>query len=366
MTTFSSASKDSAQSGVHHFYEWSGSAYEIGNQHGQALREIIREFAPALQSGAEVHGQSEAQFLDRYRALYEPFFIEFVPRAIEETRGLAYGAQLSYEQAFFAATRDGARTPPPTQTEEGCTAFFCGPGTTRDGHTLIGQTKDTSAPLARYRIMKLCYDDGLRVLSLNYPGWLTHIGLSSHGLANTGNSLYAEAPSGETVPFLLLKRLVLEKKTVAEVLSMTAKLHFENGCFFVGSSNGEGVCIEFVAGRQAVRDVSQQAFGHANSVLTPGLQIYEKGDKNASGDMASSPCRQKNVQHRLDEKWGNLDMDILEGIAADHHEYPYSICRHGIPGQSRTTAACIADLTGSKARICIGNPCAAPFHEYSL
>jgi isopenicillin-N N-acyltransferase-like protein len=367
MSTSPSVVKSPAQSGVHHVYEWSGSAYEIGRQHGEALRaEIIQEFAPALRHVAEVLGWSEARVLDRHRALYEPVFTELVPRAIEEIRGLAHGAQLSYEQAFFAATRDGAGSPPPSRTDEGCTAFFCGRNTTHDGRVLIGQTKDTGAPLSRYRITKLCYDDGLSAISLNYPGWLAHVGLSSNGLANTGNSLYAQPPSEETMPFSLLKRLVLESNTIEGVLTATARLCFENGCLLVGGSGGEGACIEFVAGRRAVFDISQQAFGHANSILDPELQAYESRSKNASSDTASSAYRQRTIQRRLDEKRGGLDVDALKSIVSDHHEYPHSICRHAEPGESRTTAAFIADPTARAVHLCIGNPCTAPFREYSL
>jgi isopenicillin-N N-acyltransferase-like protein len=214
--------------------------------------------------------------------------------------------------------------------------------------------------------MHLHYDDGQSVLSLNYPGWLAHIGISSNGLASTGNSLYATPPAEDTVPFSLLKRLILEKKTVPEVLAATAPLRFENACLLIGSSNGEGVCIEYVAGRRSLRDISQQEFGHANSILDPKLQIFEVAPKHETGDMASSSYRQKNIQRLLEEEHGNLDAEVLQRIVADHGDYPHSICRHGATGQSQTTSAFIADLTDRKVHLCIGNPCVAPFREYSL
>jgi isopenicillin-N N-acyltransferase-like protein len=354
----------SACSGAHFVYEWSGSAFEIGRQHGETLRdEIIGEFAPALQSAAGVLGVSEARVLDRHRALYERQFAALLPRAIEEIQGIARGAELSYEQAFFAATRDGVR---PTQLADGCTAFFCGKSTTRTGGVLLGQTKDTPAPLSRYRIMKLHYDDGLRVVTLNYPGWIAHAGISSNGLANTGNSLYAAPPDEETVPFSLLKRLVMEKNSTQEVLRSVAGLHFENCCVIIGDAAGAGICIEYVAGRQSTRDVSGEAFGHANSVLDPELKPLEDNAHDLCGDSASSPFRQKRIQHFLDEARGDLNVDRLKTFVADHEEYPHSICRHGECGDSSTTAAFIADLDAAALHVCIGNPCIAPFTEYSV
>ena len=353
-------------SDAHTFYELSGSAHEIGQRQGQIFKgEIVREFQPALTRLCERLGGSEARVLDRYRALYEPLFQKLAPRAIEEIEGLADGAELSYEQAFFAAIRDGAKAPYVTPRHEGCTAFYCGPNTTRGGRVLIGQTKDTSAPLSRYQVLQLHYDDGLSVLTLKYPGWNAHIGVSSYGLGNIGNSLYAASPRSETAPFSLLKRLVMERKNVQDVLDAIADLTFENGCFMMADEK-TAVCLEFVAGQRSQRDVSKQAFGHANSILDPGLKTLEEYSANPSSDMASSDFRQKNIQRWLDDNKGNLDVETLKNAVADHEDFPNSICRHAPCGESRTTAAFIADLTARKAHICIGNPCSRQYREYSV
>lgn len=353
--------------GEYHVYEWRGSAHEIGRQHGRALREqIVQEFAPELGQLTQNTSQSETKILERYRALYEPLFREFLPRTIEEIEGLAQGAELTYEQAFFAATRDGAKCHKVVDTPEGCTAFFCGSPTTRSNNALMGQTKDTSAPLARYRIMRIHYSDGLSMILLNYPGWLSHMGLSSHGLANTGNSLFAHPSEGNTVPFSFIKRLAMEKETVEEVLAICESLPFENCCLMLGSSSNEGVCLEFVAGKRSIRDISNEAFGHANSILDPSLQSHETTSTDPFSDLVSSKYRKNQIQQLLDNGKGRLNCEELKKFVADHHNHPNGICRHGRCGESRTTAAFIANLTDRKVHICIGNPCAAAFTEYSL
>jgi len=99
------------QQGKQHFYDWHGSAYEIGLQHGQALREeIIREYLPALQSLIETSGQNEAQLLEGIIAQYEPIFERYVPGTLDEIQGLADGSGLDYRHAFFAAIRDGMKS----------------------------------------------------------------------------------------------------------------------------------------------------------------------------------------------------------------------------------------------------------------
>lgn len=119
------------------FHDWHGSAHDIGFQHGKTLsRQIVAECQPALDAAAASNGQTVDGFLLRY--------------------------------AFFATTRDGARLS--FGKDEGCTAFHTAADTTADGHVLLGQTKDTGAPLERYHIMRRVYDDGLAVLTLNYAG----------------------------------------------------------------------------------------------------------------------------------------------------------------------------------------------------
>ncbi|MEO6907164.1 MAG: C45 family autoproteolytic acyltransferase/hydrolase, partial [Abditibacteriaceae bacterium] len=180
---------DRSQHKVHH---WSGSPFEIGLRHGRALCAQIRsEYEPALREFAQCCRQSEGQVLDGLVRHLEPIFQQYVPHAVEEIQGLAQGSELSFPQAFFAATRDGLAFPSQNDIalDDGeCTAVVCGKGTTQNGEVLIGQTKDTCAPLERYHIMRLDYSDGRRSIVLNYPGWCANIGLTSHGLCFTGNS----------------------------------------------------------------------------------------------------------------------------------------------------------------------------------
>lgn len=348
--------------GRHQCHVWRGSSFDVGFQHGRALRrQIIAEAHAALRQFAGQHGRSVARTLDFVVAAYEPLFRDRVPRAIEEIKGLAKGAGLSYAHAFFAATRDGLRLP--RRREAACTSLVCGKGTTVGDKVLMGQTKDTTAPLTRYHITRIAYDSGQRVIGLNYAGWFTHLALTSDGLALVGNALYAASPRGETAPFSLLKRLVVEKQSVQEVLDGIRGLVFENSCVQIGDATGHLVCIENVAGHQQVRDVSGRAFGHANSVLSARLRKYE--DRILGSP--SSPLRQKNVQRLLDSHVGRLSPKIARRILADHTDFPLSICRHrSAQDPIVTTAAFLANLTDREVEIAIGHPCVAPFQKYTM
>lgn len=344
------------------FHDWHGSAYEIGAQHGKTLaRQIVAECQPALDAAVASGKQTAEAFLCRYRECYEPVFQEVVPRAIDEIRGIAGGSGLAYEHAFFAATRDGAKLA--ERSRDACTAFYCARSTTADGHVLIGQNKDTDAPLNRYHLMRRVYDDGPAVLTLNYPGWIANIGLNAHGVGCTGNSLYARPAEVLTVPFSLMRYLTAEAESTADVAAWADWLAIENCCMIVADAAGEAFCLESVAGRQERRDIAGQAFGHANSILSPDLQMYE----DTALYSPSSPCRQRNIQRHLDATRGRLDVALLQTILSDHADHPHGICRHTAADDPIvTTAALVADCTSRTIRVALGNPCTAEFQTYSV
>ena len=197
---------------------------------------------------------------------------------------------------------------------------------------------------------------------MNYPGWIANISITSDGLAFTGNSLYAPSPDGASAPSSFLKRLIMEKRSTQEVLDAVRGMSFNNGCLLVGDRSGHMVCMELVAGRIAVRDVSGQAFGHANDVLIQDVKKFETASQSAS-----SPLRQANIDRILREDAGQVSTGLLKEAFRNHKDYPLSICRHPSARDTATTnAAFIADLNSLEMHIAIGNPCVAPFVKYDI
>jgi isopenicillin-N N-acyltransferase-like protein len=345
-----------ARRGQQFVYEFRGTPYEVGLQHGRALaREIRREAQPAAESLARKRHASVGEAVRRVRSRYEGLFREHMPTVLDEIHGIAEGAELSYDYAFFAATRDMMNT-------GACTAVAASGKQTRGG-VLIGQTKDTGSPLDRFRILRIAYASGRRMVVLNYPGWIANLCLTSDGLSFTGNSLHATAPGGATVPGSFLKRLIQEKQSIREVLDAIRGMQFENGCLLIAEAAGRAVCMELAAGHVEVRDISGEAFGHANEILTPGLKRFE----SANGRSASSPLRQATIDRLLRAQEGGITVEWMQEAFRNHEGFPLSICRHPDPRDPDTTnAAFVADLGRREMHIAIGNPCVASFQRYVL
>ncbi|HCN10572.1 MAG TPA: hypothetical protein DIT01_21815 [Lentisphaeria bacterium] len=343
------------------FYNFHGTPYEIGTQHGVAMRQaIIEESAAAIAQLTNLRSWSETAALQYMVDAYEPLFRQYTPRALEEVRGIADGAELSYAHAFFCATRDQM---PMRSEADGCTAFACGMSATRDGHVLMGQTKDTGAPLERYRIMRVTDDRDERRLMLNYPGWIANLCVTSQGMAFTGNSLYARMPQGDVAPSSLLKRIIMESASVRDVLDSMAGLRFSNGCYMVGDATGHLVRMEWVSGDVDIEDISTTAYGHANTILCERLKVHELDEPS----VACSPVRGKRVQSVLDHLADDITVESLQQLTADHGNDPQSICSHQAPDALIwTTAAIVSDLTAREMYIAIGNPCQTAFQHYTL
>lgn len=361
----------------HHFYHWQGSAYDIGFQHGTILKNpIIAECKKALDHFVHASGLPQSQFLDRFRQIFEPWFTQHAPRTIDEIHGMANGAGVDFSYAFFAAVRDGAKinpsSPATTNTnnddkdDAGCTAIYCSGLNTQHGTPFIGQNKDANAPLDRYRIMRRAYDDGLTTITLNYPGWIANIGMSSHGLGWTGNSLHGLRSSRkpeEIVPYSLLRAVIAQSATIDQVNRAIEQFPTDNCCMMVADAHNRAICLECVHDQRQVQDISNRVFGHANCVLSETLKPYE----HAVSHSPSSSQRQRNVQKHLDESNGTIDIARIKTILSDHTDQPGSICLHPHDGEPiATTASFIADLAQQQIHIAIGRPCEHPYDVYHI
>eukprot|EP01050_Picozoa_sp_SAG11_P025112 SAG11_NODE_5564_length_1522_cov_1.874912_1_plen_239_part_00 len=161
---------------AHLLHSFAGDSFAIGQQHGAALAAEIRtEYEPALRQLAEARGETIDATLRAFAAKYGPIIDELDSTALDEVRGTAVGAELSFDAAFFAAYRDGTpaafgpelRSDSPQQRGDGCTAVTCNGEATASGGVLIGQTKDTGMPLDRYRMQRIQHDSGRTHLLCN-------------------------------------------------------------------------------------------------------------------------------------------------------------------------------------------------------
>jgi hypothetical protein len=362
----------------HHdlYYEFSGTAYEVGLQHGQALAaEICAEYQPALAScAARRGGEGQLATLAAFAAEFLPIVDELLgPEAKAEVAGAAEGAGISFEAAFFAAYRDGWDGARGTAAGEGCTAFACCADVTSTGGVVLGQTKDTGAPLERYRVVRLNYtDSNTQHVLCTYPGWAASWGLLSGGnLGWVGNSVYGLPPSPASVqvlPTSILKRLAMQSTSVADLIATASGLRFADGAFTIGDKAGAAWLLESVAGQSEWTEITGGTATHANHVLSPTLSLVEdKAGGWGTSFMSDSRDRQARLEALLSEDGVSASVDKLQLALADRGVGgAFPICSHEGESEIWTTAAYIVDLAGGVLSLCIGPPDGNTFLQYTL
>jgi hypothetical protein len=144
--------------------EVTGSAYELGYQHGAQAAPLIERY---LRLTERLTGKPR-DVLCRNAMTLLPYMTALSPAFVEEVRGLAAGADIAFEEAVLCQARAEAGRVP----EGGCTAFAVTGSATANGQTLAGQNQDLEAEYADVALLlKVKPTDGRpRALMFTFAG----------------------------------------------------------------------------------------------------------------------------------------------------------------------------------------------------
>lgn len=298
--------------------EVSGNAYDMGYQHGAQAADLVEHYLRLIErltrQSRDVLCRKAMTFLPRIEAL-SPLFVE-------EVRGLAEGAGISFEEAVLCQARAEAGH----VSEGGCTAYVVSGEVTVDGQPLAGQNQDLEPEYADVAILlRIKPTDGRpRALMFTFAGQLGYAGMNEHGLAHFANALY-DCPWQPGLPHYPLKRLMLEKQTVGECIQLLAQ-HRTCSAANVVLCDGQGGIADVEVRPEGIalfQDDHPDRLVHANHYLTPEFAPYE------TNSLPDSCPRLDRMRQLIQARWGRLDVETVKMILADHEGDPGGICRHG-------------------------------------
>ncbi len=333
--------------------EVSGSAYQMGYQHGAEAGDLVRRTLAWVEKGARIPRAALAR-----RALaYLPALQAISPAYIEEVRGLADGARIAFEEAWLIQCRSEANE---WQAAQGCTAFACSGLATCDGQPLAGQNQDLEPEYADLAIvLRVTPNDGRpRALMVTFAGQLGYAGMNEWGLALFHNALYGwEIADG--LPRQPVKRLLLEQRNVAACLALLARWQSASaGNFVLCDRHGATAWTEFGPAGSAHNQGAEVAL-HTNHALAPEFAAHE------TGAIPDSIPRLARLRHLIEAEWGQLSVADLQRILADHEGDPAGICRHGATGW-HSIAGYIAEPARGRLHVRRGHGCLGHWHEYPV
>lgn len=348
----------------------SGSARELGRQHGEQAKTQIRAFLDFLRHSL---GLTREQVRDRAHR-FRPLFGQASPRLMEEIRGLAEGAGVAESDALAVQIRGELGQ----VTEEACTTFVIGRTGTKNGQVLIGQTSDMGAEMPEFAyVLHLTHvaegnQPPLQILMWTFGGMLGYHGMNSRGVAQFANSLGGGPAWRWGLPHYPVKRFMLESKNLEEVLAAVSKNRVcSSGNYVLCDRGGKILDVELTAeGPEILRDEGAGFLVHANHFLCGPQACAENFEKS----LPDSFPRQSRMEELIREKLGQITVVDMQGMLRDHAGFPTSICRHPhagagdpiLPNTGKTVAAIIAEPEAGKLHVARGNPCENEFVTYAM
>ncbi|MFC2065327.1 C45 family autoproteolytic acyltransferase/hydrolase [Chloroflexota bacterium] len=345
-----------------------GSHLQMGQQIGEGASQQVKHSIENARIMLDSAYQKLRLTWDRARiqaSKYMPFAQERYPQYVEELRGIAQGANVSFEDlaivnAMEAVTTDAVHL-------DRCTSLAVNGDRTANGHVFAAHNEDWNpADEPDVYLVHATPDKEPPFLSMNYGGLLSNIGLNAYGIAQMCDSVYP-SDSRIGVPRLFVSRAVLAASTPGEAIThMLSPRRAAGYNHVLVHESGELYNVEVSARRFAIRYGEDGYVAHTNNYLNANMQDIEKDPE----DLVNSRVRYFRALRQV-KRTPLHTLETLQAILKDHVNYPDSICNHSIKENSpledgKTINALIFDLTSRELHFAWGNPCANPFHTFRL
>ena len=334
------------------YVEVSGSAYAMGVQHGEQAADLIQRYLLLI----ERQTQMPRDVLCRNALRFAPLIEAFNPLYMEEVRGLAHGAGLSFEEAMLCQARAEAAY----QYDGGCSSFALTGAATLDGQPLAGQNQDLQPEYSDVAIvLHVKPNDGRpRAVMFTFAGQLGYMGLNAAGVALFANALY-DYTWQLGLPKYAMKRTILEQRSTADALRLLEQHRLCSANNLVlADRDGHLADVEVrPEGIALYADAHPDGRAHTNHYATPEFAALE------TNTLPDSCPRLDRLNALLRAQWGQVTVASLQTIMADHAGDPGGLCRHGASGY-HTISGYIAEPARGVLHVRRGHGCLGTWTSY--
>ena len=345
--------------------EITGTPHERGRQQGEGARTQIfstldryRDLLPRV-----INIDWEAGIREARKFL--PYAEEAFPEFIEEIRGIAEGANVSFDEVWTLNCYEGL--PDSRQQIWGCTSMAVRGDQTAEGHVFIAHNEDWSTvDKDNVYLIRARPDNGLPFIGMTYGPLLVNIGLNAEGIGVAIDSVYP-TDSGVGVPRILCSRAVLNAHTIGEAIrECVPKLRAGGYSYLLADPNGELYCVETSATTHDILYGEEGWLVHTNHYVSSKMRALEQ-----PGTYAGSHVSFNRARRLLREELGQISVESLQAVLRDHVNFPNSICLHPDPTEpeperGQTLVSLVMDLTERVMWAAPGPPCEGDYVAYRL
>ena len=356
-------------------FTFSGSSYQQGLSHGEALQEsIIKNIQIYLDRFENEALISKNELLENSE-IYLNILREQSPEYVNGMNGIAESSNLElleiamlnlrYELLYHALGKKLQ-----SEAVDGCTSFAVLPEASENKHLLMGQNWDW-IPDVDCVLTTNIDSDGLQRMAFTEAGIFGgKPGMNSEGIGLAVNGMYSTDDDWSRFekPFHLRCYEVLRSKNMEEALQVLAGT--PRSCtanFILGHAPKQAVDIELAPDSLRLIDPINGVLAHVNHLVDPketGVAEPENPRRRLS------EFRHKRMEELLNEQ-KPINVEAMQEILKDHEHQPQSLCRHRddtLPESQHTITktAMIMDLEERKMWVTDGQPCKAKFEEFAL
>ena len=349
--------------------EVKGTFLEMGRQIGEACRPQVQH---SIENARLLIDQSYSQLELTWPGAqiqarkYLPFAEERYPQYVEEMRGIAEGANISFADVLTLNTMEAVTTDALHLTR--CTSFAVNEEFTADGHVLAAHNEDWIPEDEDdvYVVSACPSTEEPPYLAMTYGGLLPNVGFNAYGIAQLIDSVYP-TDSRIGIPRLFVARALLGARRISGAIGRALVTHRAAGYnHLVVHESGEMYSIEVSARRFEILHGTDGHLVHTNHYLAANMKEIESDPE----ELISSRVRYFRAL-RLVRGSRNHTIKSLQAIQKDHVNIPNSICNHNIGGsdpldREKTVNSMVIDLTAREMHIAWGNPCQNAYHTYHL
>lgn len=305
---------------------------------------------------------------------FVPFIEAWRPELLDEIRGIAAGAGLSFDEVlaincrteilWSAARRDADALA--TQFRGECSSFALEPVATVEQATLVGQNWDWLDTLSGgVIVLEVDRPDEPNYVTIVEAGLLAKTTLNQDGIGLALNTLVSSLDGGDSgIPFHFLIRDLADSRHLSDaVTKLATALRASSGNYVLGSADGGVLNVEVAPGD--ARNVfplipANGAVVHTNHFVS---QIHGGFDL-APSQMADSYVRLGRMEQRIQRSSRPVSLDDIKSVLGDHTDAPSSICCHPDERSERsaqwaTLAAVIMSPAHRRIHLAEGTPCSA-------
>ena len=352
------------------FHRFSGTHRQIGQQFGEACRDLIRDHLETALSRLRLSSTRERTQALSLALEYRPFVVGHAPFLDEEIRGIAEGASLSLAETYFLQLRAEimeqlTSTLAPEVPHE-CTTFALSPAAGTVLEPIGAQNADLPEFYARVSIVaEIVPNDAPSVLIFTPAGQVSYIGINDRGLGVFANYLHC---GGWRLGFprYLLSRIALLNESVdaaCDAIEPIRRASSRNLLLF--DSRGEVADLELTPDKFERLYQRGGILAHSNHFVGNSLLAEER---LTGSHLNNSHVRLGRATDLLNGSGGPYDVEAITKILRDRRDAPDALCRMKYDDDTDiiTVASVIAEPASGRLTIAVGPPNEHPYRRYEF